>query len=397
MNKLLIVLVFSFACSETFASVSVHNPHYCYAEDVLRPQVGMFSIISSYETSRGRQIDTTVSSCTPSKFWLVSRHGTRLPHNADLRNILENNERLQREILRNYEAGRTTLCAADVELLRSWQFDPNITIEMENLLTSSGWGEMEGLARRFQAAYPTILSSTYTPSEYFFRSAWTQMSVASAAAFADGLFGPGRSEDVQFEPIPDDDAFMRPFNFCPEYTNVVELTEQQEFGEGPEYQEMLTQVSTKLGFHGSNALRRFEVETLANICRFEQIWDIDNPSPICAAFSVANFQVMEYFHDLEFYYNMGYGFPTHRRLFENLHCELFQNLLNFIRSDDPSDHNARIFISHTTTINLMMVTLGAFEDAVPLTRHNFAQQTFRQWRSSLFSQMNANIAVIRYE
>jgi hypothetical protein len=43
------------------ASVSVHNPFYCYTEDPIRPQIGMFATKSAYETSRGQKIDRTLT------------------------------------------------------------------------------------------------------------------------------------------------------------------------------------------------------------------------------------------------------------------------------------------------------------------------------------------------
>lgn len=167
--------------------------------------------------------------------------------------------------------------------------------------------------------------------------------------------------------------------------------------EGPEYQEMVMQVSKKLGFHGSHTLSVEEVQTLSTICRFEQIWDTNGTSPLCAGFSVANQQVNDYWEDLDFYYRWGYGLRNYRRFFENLFCHLIQDMLHFLRSNDPNDYKARIFSAHISAIKIALVTLGAVKDEVPLTRHNFAQQTFRLWKSSLICPMAANLAVIRYE
>lgn len=160
---------------------------------------------------------------------------------------------------------------------------------------------------------------------------------------------------------------------------------------------MLRQVSAKLGFHGSHQLRAVEVETLSLICKFEQIWDINSTSPLCAAFSVANHQVLEYMEDLGYYYGVGYGHSAYRRLYENMNCHLLQDLLSFLKSNDSSDHKARLFSTHSAILHLILVTFGVFEDEVPLSRHNFAQQTLRKWKSSLVAPMAANLAVIRFE
>lgn len=311
--------------------------------------------------------------------------------------MLEHNERLHREVLSNYDKGRTSLCATDIQLIGNWTFDSNITQDMEQYLTVAGWNELQGLGQRYQSAFPTLLPSTYTPNDYFFRTTDRQRTLASLRAFADGIFGYNGFEQVQFEEVPQQDYLLRPYDLCPLYSEVVDTpVEQNEFVEGPEYQEMITQVSAKLGFHGAHTLRAVEVETLITICRYEQIWDLNITSPWCGAFSIANHQVLEYYEDLEYYYKVGYGYTNYRRLFENLNCFLMQDMLTFLRSNDPSDHKARIFNTHSTILQLVLVTLGVFEDDVHLTRHNFAQQTNRLWKSSSVAPMGTNIAVIRY-
>lgn len=152
-----------------------------------------------------------------------------------------------------------------------------------------------------------------------------------------------------------------------------------------------------MGFHGSHILRAVEVETLAILCRFEQIWDMNATAPLCAAFSVANHQVIEYWNDLYYYYRWGYGRRDYRRLYQNLPCHLIQDMLNFLRSNNPNDQRARIFGAHLPSLYLTLVSFGTFEEENPLSRHNFAQQAFRLWRSSIITPMAANLAVIRYE
>ncbi|KAJ6644593.1 Multiple inositol polyphosphate phosphatase 1 [Pseudolycoriella hygida] len=393
-----IVLLLTFSFALTNGSVSVHNPFYCYADDPIKPQHGMFSTTSAYETTRGDSVDAGVSSCTPSKFWLITRHGTRLPSLSDLTLIFRHNENLHSDIVRNFESGRTSLCASDINLIKEWKFDPNITFENEQFLTVSGWNEARQVAERYQSAFPSLLPSTYSRDTYFFRSTATQRTIGTLHAFADGLFGFNGHEQVEFEDIAQPDVLLRPYQFCPLYDEIANIrAEQNAFVEGPEYQEMIVQVSQKLGFHGSHVLRAEEIQTLSILCRFEQIWDMNATSPLCAAFSIANFQVMEYWSDLYYYYRWGYGQRNYRRLFENLPCHLIQDMLHFIRSEDANDNRVRIFGAHLPSLYLTLVSFGAFDGDAPLNRHNFAQQTFRMWKSSNITPMAANLAVIRYD
>lgn len=382
----------------TDATISVNNPFYCYANDPLKPQIGMFGVHGPYDSVRGPIINANVSTCTPSKFWMLGRYGTRLPNSGEITNIFASYERLHEEILDNAERGRTSVCAADLELLKNWTLDRSIAFENAQHLTSAGWDEIEGIAQRYQAVFPSLLSSTYSPNDYFFRSTAAQMTERSLHAFTDGLFGPGGHEQVQFEEVPERDYFLIPYNYCPLYRDVVAVREEQDaFREGPEYQEMTLQVSAKLGFHGSRVLRTNEIDIFGSFCKYEQIWYANRTSPYCAGFSIANHQVYEYYWDLDIYYRFGYGYSNYHRLFENLNCFLMQDLLRFIQSNDVADHKARIFNTYNLTLVLFLLHFGVFEDDTPLTRHNFAQQTNRLWKSSWISPMAANIVIVRYE
>lgn len=390
------LLLLSLAIVLTECGVSVHDPFYCYTQDPIRPQNEWFGFHTGYETIRGRNINANVSTCNPSKFWLLSRHGTRWPNPTELNNIWAIDP-VHEEILSNYNRGRTSLCASDIELVRSWQFDPNITVERAQYVSVAGWNEVEGIARRYQAAFPTILSSTYSRNDFLFRSSNYQRTQFSLQAFADGLFGANGHQDVDFITIQPD-YLLRAYTMCPLYNEVVgSLPERDAFREGPEYQQMTLQVSAKLGFHGSHALRNNDVNTLSLICKYEQIWYPNETSALCSAFSVANRQVIEYIEDLDLYHRLGPGKAEYRRLWQNLVCFNMQDLMQFLVSNDPDDHKARIYSGHVVLLPMVLSNLGAFATDEPLTQHNFAQQTARAWRAAQVIPMAANLAVIRFE
>lgn len=391
------LLVSSFVVFPVRAGVSTHNPYYCYAEDPLRPWTMLGGLLSPYEPNRGRFINANVSTCNPSKFWMMGRHGARYPIETEFANMFGNDTTLHRQILAHYNQGRTSLCASDIQLLRNWQFNPNITRDVAGHLTAAGWNEMEALAQRYKAAFPTIFSATYSTQDYLFRSTGDQQNEFSLRAFADGLFGLNGHEQIQFEDIPQPDLFMRPYQNCPLYREINAVrVEREAFLQGPEYQEMIVQVSTKLGFHHSNVLRIGDIIALSLHCKLEQIWDMNSTSPFCTAFSVANAQVIEYSEDVDMYYRIGYGRPEYRALYENLMCFQIQDMMRFIQSNDINDHKARLFSGHVTSF-LILLHFEAFDGDAPLTRHNMAQQMQRVWKSSNILPMTANLAVIRYE
>lgn len=101
------------------------------------------------------------------------------------------------------------MCIRDVENLRNWELNQNLTAEAESLQTVAGWNTMLGIAHRYQNAFPTLLPLTYNPSNFRFRHTDRQRSQASIQAFADGLFGSNAFERVVFDSVPERDTLLR--------------------------------------------------------------------------------------------------------------------------------------------------------------------------------------------
>ena len=140
---------------------------------------------------------------------MYSRHGSRLPSSGDTRRMLDIHERLQAQVSANYDAGRTQLCSQDIENIRNWRINSNISVDRNSELVETGWIELRDIARRFQSAFPTVLPSAYNRSRFIFRGTDRQRTVASLQGFAEGLFGQNSWQTVQFEQKSDPDLLMR--------------------------------------------------------------------------------------------------------------------------------------------------------------------------------------------
>lgn len=398
MWSLLDLLVISLLIVSTQAGVSVHNPFYCHSEDPIRKWTPLGGTHTPYNPIRGQFINANASTCTPSKIWLLVRHGARNPVIEELPELRRVANQVHSQILVNYNRGRTSLCASDFELLKNWTF-PDIPDEVAGHLIPVGWNDMLELAQRYQATFPTLFPTTYSRRDYFFQSSGNhRRHVESVEAFADGLFGPNGYQQVEINPAPDTDVYMRPWAFCPAFIEMDVISEHNAFLEGPEYQETIVQVSAKLGLHHSNVLRTLDFNQLVFYCKYEQVLKMDytEPSPFCAAFSVGNAQVIEYAHDIEWQDRLGSGLPQHRHLKENLMCFTLQDMLRFINSTDENDHKVRMFVGHASQF-IYLLAFGAYDHDPPLTRHNFAQQTERAWKTSYSFGMSTNLAIIKYE
>lgn len=172
---------------------------------------------------------------------------------------------------------------------------------------------------------------------------------------------------------------MRSYIHCPRYMEIDAIRDEQNaFIQGPEYQEMVAQVSAKLGFHHSNVLRNSEVALLALQCKYEQTWNLNytHPPPFCAVFSVANAQVVEYSQDIDCGSQNRIWSTAIISLYENVSCFQLQDMLCFIQSNDVNDYRARISDGHISQF-LILLHFEAFDGDAPLTPHNLAQQMDR--------------------
>lgn len=263
---------------------------------------------------------------------------------------------------------------------------------------------MQNIAWRFQQHYPNIFPPTYSRDRFLFRHTESERTNTSIRAFAYGLFREA-GEDVVYEDVPERDVLLRPFDFCPTFNEEVAnwSAQRDAFRQGPEIQEMVEQVNSRLGFLGTSQLSFATVQAMWEMCRFEtgsrfetSFSEIGDDIPWCVPFSVAHHLLMEYYEDLGHFYFSGYG-VRNQRLLENLNCGLMQDLLTHIQSEDDSDQMARIFVSYTQEIQLMLVAFGTFRDVWPIHQHNYAQQASRNWLTSLISPLAANLAIVRHE
>lgn len=393
-TKVVLVVLLGFSAN---ALVLINDPLYCYSWDPIRPQIEMFDGTTPYGKVRGT-VDPLVSKCTPSRFWYQGRHGARYPSVPDGDDLLSATDPINHNIVKNFKSLKTTLCLPDAKLIENWQINPNFLLSTPGNLTAAGWYELQNIAARMQKAFPTLLPKKYTPEHYFFRRSPILRTLQSAQAFADGLFGPEEYNLVNYEGGQSPDLFLYFFGSCPIWDTFYSSAVQVEvFQEGQYYQQMVKQVSAKLGFHGSQQLNSSEVDKLITHCKYEQILNLDKSAAFCSAFSIANHQVNEYNVDLEFYYLTGYGNPAYKQLYENMSCYLVQAMLQYLQSNDPSDQKAKLWFGHDVTLQFVFNALGLFEDAVPLTGSNFPQKVNRKWKTSYLTPMGANLAVIRYE
>lgn len=101
------------------------------------------------------------------------------------------------------------MCEKDLNLLRGWQWNPNITNEYADFLTTEGWKELKFLAMRLQRSFPALMQPNYEQRNFYFQYTKYQRAEASFKAFAEGLFGEGVNEDIQVPQPTLNDTLLR--------------------------------------------------------------------------------------------------------------------------------------------------------------------------------------------
>lgn len=325
---------------------------------------------------------------------MLSRHGTRLPTSYEM-NKLRDLMEVRDQILNNYNTRKTkpdtgALCDRDLEQFEEWKWDDNVTELYDQFLTTQGWNDLKFLGIHYQKIFYDLIGSVYNSQEFLFRHTNTQRTQASYKAFAEGFFGPGAFNNINLPSPPSNDTLLRPYDSCPTWKKTeADQKELKKFQESSIYIKMLSDVSLRLGFQYNLTVE--QVNTMYDMCRYEQAWYLDNISTWCAAFTPDQVKILEYASDLKYYYKTGYG----NGINSNIPCELMSDMVKQLES--TSNPTTIAYFSHSAMLQTFLVALGVGKDNEALRSDNFEQMSQRNWRTSDLSPFSGNLAAVKYE
>lgn len=286
------------------------------------------------------------------------------------------------------------MCESDFSSIRKWSWNASVTDDQDQFLVEQGWLELKSVAANFQGLYPNLLNGHYEPEKYYFRHTKTQRTKASFQAFAEGLFGTKGYQNITI-PIPsDNDTVLKAYDLCPAWAEQSEgkkdqNSEYQKFIQSPIYQKLISDVSLKLGF--KSALSAKQIDTIWDICRYEQAWDLKGYSAWCAVFTKPQIDLLEYLEDIKYYYKQGYGYELN----SNVGCFTIQDMLTHLQSETHPDMVA--YFGHSTTVQLFLTAFGIAKDKEPVNAKNFEKMKDRSWKTSKVGPFAANFAAVKYE
>ena len=162
-------------------------------------------------------------SCQPIQLNMVSRHGTRIPSESDIKKFNDLSATLNRLMKYNSSGKASSAVSIKFPWISPYQ------AEEARQLVDTGDQECYGIGQRFPERFPEILKQHPVPVRKFkFISTETPRTTQSAMAFAMGYLsgkgkaGPCKIKAVPFTVIPkDNNTLLTNYDFCPKYIKEV--------------------------------------------------------------------------------------------------------------------------------------------------------------------------------
>lgn len=286
------------------------------------------------------------------------------------------------------------LCAEDLEQLKNWRLDHNLTANYENFLTVQGWNDLKYMAIDFQRTFQKMIEPRYSKEKFRFGYSNSQRTEASYKAFVEGLFGPNAEQQIDTSPESNSSILLKPYDLCPDWNKEEDTaknnkSEYYKFQQSDIFKQTLKEISTRLGF--KYTLNAKQVDVMWDMCRYDQAWYLQDESPWCAAFTPSHVNVLEYLSDLKYFVKSGYGSELNSKIM----CAAVQDMLKFIGSDTNPQVSA--YFTHASAIQLFLTSLEYAKDDNTLRADNFDQMKYRKFKTSILSPFASNIAIVKYD
>ena len=286
------------------------------------------------------------------------------------------------------------LCSDDLEQLKQWRFDQNLTSAYAEYLTLQGWNDLKYMAIDYQRTFQNLIEPSYSKEKFKFGFTDTQRTEASYKAFVEGLFGSGAEGIINTKPETNQSILLRPYETCEEFKKQEEKAKDKDseyvkFQQSDVFKKTAEEISTRLGY--KYTLNPKQIDTMWDMCRYNQAWFLQDESPWCAAFTPEHVSVLEYLEDLKYYYKAGYGSEINSKIM----CAAVKDMVKNLQSEDSPKVTA--YFTHASAIQLFLTALGYAKDNDALRADNYNLMKYRKFKSSVLSPFASNIAVVKYE
>lgn len=327
-----------------------------------------------------------VEGCRPALFWNLARHGTRNPGDDDILEMADMLPKIRDQILNSWEEGLGEMEEEEIVRFLEWEF--NLSVEDDSLLTMSGKQEHKEMGKRWSKRLPGLLLDK---SKTEVRSTSKSRCIESGEAFLAGIF------ETDFPAIVEDNRLLRFYDYCPKFDDEVEendetFAESNNFKASEYFQAMITRVNIKTGIPSDLS----QVSLMWDMCRFEKAWFPSDSSPWCSLFDEEDLKLLEFGEDLKYYYNDGPAYNITSEMTQPLFADFFAKIDEIRNSEDA---NVSILnFAHSETLQPFMTALGLYRDQEDLLASDWG--TSRQehkWEVSKIASFATNVGIVVFE
>jgi hypothetical protein len=149
-------------------------------------------------------------------------------------------------VIKNHEERRNgQLCKHVLDSLKRWEFEVNPTSEDD--ISPQGRMDMQLLAKRTKDKMSEVLVKEINQNTFKIYASEDRKVMNSAEEFSKTMFGDDFKYKIPIEKIQNNSSFIG-LESCPKWTDAVHNSEASLFRKSPEYLEMVSQMSKRLGF-----------------------------------------------------------------------------------------------------------------------------------------------------
>ncbi|BES99242.1 Multiple inositol polyphosphate phosphatase [Nesidiocoris tenuis] len=288
------------------------------------------------------------------------------------------------------------LCAEDLDGLKRWhyKYQPSDLGQ----LAEEGKADLRMLAGGYKLSLPELFANV-TPDKTTVKFTNVKRTRDSAEAF---LYALNKNVDWNLSDSNEAELLMLDKN-CTQWINSREtesaVREKKAFLATPDIKTTLSRVSQRLGF--AYDLDFKTVKAMYDLCRNEKaVYYQKAPvSPWCCAFEKVDLETLEYYMDLKYYYDSGYGNPITMKLGCPLTRDMLLKFENVTKNNGTTDVNPlTLYFAHSVTLRSVITKLGLARDQTAPKHDNrgLAAVKDRQWRTSRISPFTGNLFAVLY-
>ncbi|XP_044732086.1 multiple inositol polyphosphate phosphatase 1-like isoform X2 [Chrysoperla carnea] len=342
-----------------------------------------------------------VPECRPVQYWSLIRHGERLPGISRLNELRDRIPRIQKDIIRNYRELRSypqhgRICEDDLIRIERWHW--NSSYDTTHLVTQEALNEMKFLAKRLKTKFDKVFFSDNL-NDYVFKHTEETANSEVYKAFLEGLFDDEAYKIQNVEILSNNTLKGNPHS-CKAFENTLRATDEEssepkKFLRRSDIQRMIKDIGDKLGYRYS--LDFNQINLMYEMCRIEKSINIRGVSTWCTVFTKEQLKLFEYYYDLLYYYQSGYG----NRFSRNIGCHYVRDMLDYFREianrRDSMAPKAIISFAKSIQLQTLLVALDFFKDPYMLSADDYNAYRKNAWRISEISPFAGNLAAVMYE